>query len=71
MAVIARLAEFKSLDCAAGGRVAQTLHQFRGTVRARGAIAWVDRRACAGSIDGAHIIRTHDVAPTVQALRVA
>ena len=73
MTALARLDELRALrPAAAGRRLAQALHQLSVTPsephqRLGGSIA-AHLLAAKG---GARIIRTHDVAETVQALRVA
>ena len=73
IACIARLAEFKRFGLAAAGRrLAQALHQFGDAVAARTNASAARSPAISQAVkNGAAIVRVHDVAETVQALRVA
>ena len=73
MTALARLDRARVVrPAAAGRRLAQALHQHGDAVGAASAPRRLDCGASAGGPErGARIIRTHDVAETVQALRVA
>ena len=73
MMALARLDELQSFrPAAAGRRLAQALHQHGDALGTASAARRLDCRAShCGRKRGARIIRTHDVAETVQALRVA
>ena len=71
--VVAQLARVPQVrPAAAGRRLAQALHRLDRAVRAGPAAGRLDRRhICLRCSNGAAIVRAHDVAETVQALRVA
>ena len=69
--VIARLGELRASACRCWSGLAQALHRLGLAVEARANASAARSRPCAGGAGGADIVRVHDVAETVQALRVA